>query len=82
MRRNTMCLAVPYTITKINDNFTAKAVSNGVSVEIRLDLLEKPKIGDTILVHAGFAIQKLEKSDADELFSLWDEVRKSEEKYS
>ena len=77
-----MCLAVPYTITKINDNFTAKAVSNGVSVDVRLDLLEKPAVGDTILVHAGFAVQKLEKNEADELFSLWEEVRESEEKYS
>ncbi|MCL1940665.1 MAG: HypC/HybG/HupF family hydrogenase formation chaperone [Synergistaceae bacterium] len=71
-----MCLAVPYTITQINDDYTAKAVSGGVSVEVRLDLLEKPELGDTILVHAGFAIQKLESSEAEELFALWDEVNK------
>jgi len=59
---------------QINDDFTAKAVSSGVSVEVRLDLLEKPELGDTILVHAGFAIQKLDKKEADELFALWDEV--------
>ena len=76
-----MCLAVPYTITQINEDFTAKAVSGGVSVEVRLDLLEKPEVGDTVLIHAGFAIQKLEKNEADELFSLWDEVRRSEGKY-
>jgi len=69
-----MCLAIPYKITQINDNFTAKAASNGVSVDVRLDLLEKPELGDTILVHAGFAIQKLEKNEADELYKLWDEV--------
>ena len=69
-----MCLAVPYTITQIYDNYTAKAVSNGVSVEVRLDLLEKPELGDTILVHAGFAIQKLEKNEAEELFMLWEEA--------
>ena len=71
-----MCLAVPYTITQINDDYTAKAVSGGVSVEVRLDLLEKPELGDTILVHAGFAIQKLEKNEAEELYALWDEVGK------
>lgn len=73
-----MCLAIPYKITQISDNNTAKAVSNGVSVDVRLDLMEKPKVGDTILVHAGFAIQKLEQKEADELYTLWDEVRKSE----
>jgi hydrogenase expression/formation protein HypC len=77
-----MCLAVPYTITQISDINTAKAVSNGVSVDVRLDLLDKPEVGDTILVHAGFALQKLEKNEADELFSLWDEVRESEAKRS
>ena len=73
-----MCLAIPYKITQIGDNYTAKAVSNGVSVEVRLDLLENPNVGDTILVHAGFAIQKLEQIEADELYALWDEVRKLE----
>jgi hydrogenase expression/formation protein HypC len=77
-----MCLAIPYIITQIDDSSRARAISNGVSVEIRLDLLEKPNVGDTVLVHAGFAIQKLEKNEADELHSLWDEVRKSEEIYS
>ena len=76
-----MCLAIPYTITKINDNCTAKAVSNNVSVEVRLDLLEHAEIGNTILVHAGFAIQKLEKNEADELYALWNEAVESEEKY-
>ena len=73
-----MCLAVPYIISQINDDFTAKAVSKGVSVEIRLDLLERPKVGDTVLVHAGFAIQVLDKNEANELFMLWDEINKSE----
>ena len=76
-----MCLAIPYTITQINDNCTAKAVSNNVSVEVRLDLLECAEVGDTILVHAGFAIQKLEKKEADELYALWNEAEESEEKY-
>jgi hydrogenase expression/formation protein HypC len=76
-----MCLAVPYIITQINDNFTARAVSKGASVEIRLDLLEKAEVGEAILVHAGFAIQKLDKCEADELFLLWDEIRKSEKEY-
>jgi len=76
-----MCLAVPYKIAQINDNCTAKAVSNSVSVEVRLDLLEHAEVGDTILVHAGFAIQKLEKHEADELYALWNEAGEFEGKY-
>lgn len=69
-----MCLAVPYTITEIFGENAANAVSGGVGVGIRLDLLESPQVGDVVLVHAGFAIQKLEKAEAEELFSLWDEA--------
>jgi len=74
-----MCLAVPYTITQIAEDTTARVVSNGVSTVVRLDLIQNPQVGDTVLVHAGFAIQKLEKFEAQELNTLWDEIRKSED---
>lgn len=74
-----MCLAVPYVIEEMFSDGSARAVSGGVGVEVRLDLLEAPMVGDTVLVHAGFAIQKLNKGESEELLSLWDEVRQAEE---
>lgn len=74
-----MCLAVPYVIKKISENGSALGVSNGVELEIRLDLIENPALGDTVLVHAGFAIQKLGEKESAELMSLWEEVRKAEQ---
>lgn len=68
-----MCLAVPYTIKQINGN-DAQAETGGVTSTVRLDLIDSPKTGDVVLVHAGFAIQRIEKKDADELQSLWAEV--------
>jgi len=73
-----MCLAVPYVIKQISGNGSASAVSNGVEVEIRLDLIENPALGDTVLVHAGFAIQKLDEKESAELTSLWEEIREAE----
>ena len=69
-----MCLAVPYTIKEIFPDGSARAESNGVGMEVRLDLIENPAVGDTVLVHAGFAIQKLEKGESEELTALWDEI--------
>ena len=73
-----MCLAVPYVIKKISEDGSAMAASNGVEVEIRLDLVENPTVGDTVLVHAGFAIQKLDERESSELAALWEEIREAE----
>jgi len=73
-----MCLAVPYVIKKISEDGAALAVSNSVELEIRLDLIENPALGDTVLVHAGFAIQKLNDRESAELTALWDELYEAE----
>ena len=73
-----MCLAVPYVIKEISRDGSALAVSNGVEVEIRLDLIENPALGDTVLVHAGFAIQKLNERESAELIALWEELYQAE----
>ena len=73
-----MCLAVPYTIKEIFPDGSARAESNGVEMEIRLDLIENPAVWDSVLVHAGFAIQKLEKGESEELSALWDKINDAE----
>jgi hydrogenase expression/formation protein HypC len=74
-----MCLAIPYTIREIFSDGSARAASNGVEASVRLDLIEAPMPGDTVLVHAGFAIQKLDKGASEELLALWAEVEKAKE---
>ena len=73
-----MCLAVPYTIKQIFPDGSARAMSNGVEANIRLDLIESPDLEDTVLVHAGFAIQKLNRGESEELLALWDEIKIAE----
>ena len=73
-----MCLAVPYVIKEIFEDGSALAVSNGVEAEIRLDLIDGPILGDTVLVHAGFAIQKLDEKESVELVALWEEIHEAE----
>ena len=58
-----MCLAVPLKITSI-DGMDAVAERDGVRRKIRVDLLKAPKIGEYVLVHAGFAIERLDEKEA------------------
>jgi hydrogenase expression/formation protein HypC len=64
-----MCLAIPSKIISIEDNVATIDV-DGVQREASLMLLKDPKIGDYVIVHAGFAINKLNEEDAKESLKL------------
>jgi len=65
-REYIMCLAIPSKIIEI-DNFRATVDVYGARREINLMLMpEEVGIGDYVLVHAGFAIQKVEQESAHE----------------
>lgn len=70
-----MCLAYPYKIVEVKDEWTAVAEVQGVKTEVALYLLpEKVKEGDWVLVHVGFAIKKLSEEEAQESLRYWDEI--------
>ena len=60
-----MCLAIPSKIIAINDQMGVIDVA-GVKREASLLLLEEPRVGDWVIVHAGFAIQKIDEAAAEE----------------
>lgn len=60
-----MCLAIPSKVVEIKDNMGTIDVA-GVRREASLLLLEDPQIGDWVIVHAGFAIQKIDEATAQE----------------
>jgi len=64
-----MCLAIPGTITKIQ-NGQATIDYGGVSKQADLSLNEKAVIGDIVLVHAGFVIQIMDKKAGKKLQKL------------
>ena len=72
-----MCLAVPVCVTEIIDDDIAKVrVGEGETfLTVSTMLLEnKPKIGDYIIVHAGFALRILDMQEAEESIKLLREV--------
>jgi len=65
-----MCLAIPAKIIRINKN-KAEVKSMGVSKEIDISLVPSVSKGDFVIVHAGFAIQILDKEDVLAIHSYW-----------
>lgn len=68
-----MCLAVPMKIVEINGT-RARAEVGGVLYHANIDFLPDVQIGDYIIVHAGFAIEKLDEAVALENLAAWQEV--------
>ena len=64
-----MCLAIPSKIVKI-ENHMATIDVDGVKREASLLLLDDPKVGEYVIVHAGFAIHKIDEADAMESLKL------------
>ena len=65
-----MCLAVPMQITKI-DGYNAHCVAKGIERDVSLFLLQDEAIkeGDYLLIHVGYAIQRISEAEA---FSTWE----------
>lgn len=63
-----MCLAVPAKIVKI-ENDTSTVEVGGVQRIVSLMLLDDAKVGDFVIIHAGFAIRLIDKQDALETLS-------------
>ncbi|ASJ17126.1 hydrogenase [Thermococcus chitonophagus] len=68
-----MCLAVPGKVVEIKGN-VGIVDFGGVKREVRLDLLPDVKVGDYVIVHTGFAIEKLDEERAREILEAWEEV--------
>ena len=64
-----MCLAVPARIIKIDAN-SARVDVAGIVRNCNIQLLPKVKIGDYVLLHAGFAIEKIDESEARETLRI------------
>ena len=67
-----MCIAVPGRVVEITDNI-AKVDFNGTTVKVNTGIVD-PKVGQYVLVHAGCAIEVMEKDKAQELIDLFDEI--------
>ena len=69
-----MCLAVPLKLIEL-DGKNAVGEAMGMKRRLRVDFIENPKPGDYVMVHAGFAIERLSEAQALEDIQAWEEVQ-------
>ena len=68
-----MCLAIPAKVVAINYDKACVDFGGKVVREVNITLVSA-KVGDYILIHAGYAIQVLDKEEAMETLRLWNEI--------
>ena len=72
-----MCLSIPSTVVKIDkENNIATVDTMGVQRESGLDLMEEGdvKVGDYVLLHIGFIMNKIDEADALESLKVYKEI--------
>ena len=73
-----MCLAIPGKVLEIDDTGDyAKVDFGGVTKRVGISLLESVSSGDYVIVHAGYAIEKLHEEEAKERLKLFQELAES-----
>ena len=78
-----MCLAIPGKIVEIVDeeNFIAKVEVGGVRRGVNIGMLDDIKVGDWVLVHVGFAMSKVDETQAAETLRTLQELGAYEEEF-
>lgn len=69
-----MCLAVPVVVEQLTPEGCAIVNLAGIRKEISLALVENVVPGDYVIVHVGYALQKLDPEEAERTLALFDEL--------
>ncbi len=68
-----MCWAVPVKLVEV-DGEKGVVEFSGTRRDVGLHFIADPAVGDYVLLHAGFAIQKLDPQEAETTLGLWNEM--------
>jgi len=68
-----MCLAIPAKVVSIEESTARVDFGHGVIREASI-LLVDAKVGEYVLVHAGYAIQVIDEKAAEETLELWNQI--------
>jgi len=76
-----MCLGIPMQIVEVN-GYTARCQAKGVERDVSLFLLQHEPLapGDFVVVHVGYAIQKMSAQEAQSAWQIYDEMLAAEGK--
>jgi hydrogenase expression/formation protein HypC len=70
-----MCLSIPSKVIEIDENNIATVDTMGVKRQVTLDLIsEKVEVGEYILIHVGFAMNKISVEEAEESLRIFRDI--------
>jgi hydrogenase expression/formation protein HypC len=69
-----MCLAIPARVVELHDNDNAVVDLSGVRKEISLALVDGIVVGDYVIVHVGYALNRLDPEEAEKTLQLFAEI--------
>ena len=69
-----MCLAVPVRVAALLDNQWIEIEVGGIHTRVSIALIDEVVVGDYVIVHAGFAIARLDVEEADRTLALFDQI--------
>ena len=69
-----MCLAIPAQVVELRESDQAVVELAGVRKEISLALVDQVAVGDYVIVHVGFALNKLDPEEAEKTLQLFAEL--------
>jgi hydrogenase expression/formation protein HypC len=68
-----MCLSIPARVMSVKGEKAQVDFGEGVLRDVNVTLVDA-KVGEYVLVHAGYAIQKMDEKEAKETLALWNEI--------
>ncbi|MBN1670643.1 MAG: HypC/HybG/HupF family hydrogenase formation chaperone [Kiritimatiellae bacterium] len=69
-----MCLGVPMQVLELRAESRGLVDLDGTRLEVDLSLVEDPQVGDYVIVHAGFAIERLDRAEADARIRMFEDL--------
>ncbi len=72
-----MCLAIPALVVELLPNDMARIELDGLRKEISLSLVEGVAVGDYVIIHVGYALQRLNPEEAAQTLALFAEFQQS-----
>ena len=70
-----MCLAIPAKVIRVQGDIAKVDFGEGVLQDVNV-MLVNARVGEYVLVHAGYAIQVIDRKAAEETLQLWEELLK------
>ena len=75
-----MCLAIPAKVLEVNGDVANVDFGQGVAREVNVMLVDA-RVGEYVLVHAGYAIETLDQEAAEESLKMWRELLEQNQSY-